>query len=67
MTTPRDYMGIALKTYGEAAVAYAAAVGTDDASSTFDNMVFWQNQLWHCAKAVAQADYYIALDAANKE
>lgn len=36
----------ALKMYGQATVDYAK----DGNPATYDNMVFWQNQVWMCAK-----------------
>lgn len=65
MTEAQTDLAFALKMYGEKCVEHAkanAAVvkGTvtfairDECSRTYDNMVFWQNQLWICAQAVAK-------------
>ena len=53
MTTQQD-LNMALTMYGQASVAYAAALSKGvDVESAFSNMAFWQEQVWHCAKDVA--------------
>jgi hypothetical protein len=63
-TTPttRDDLNYALRMYGDATLAYArhAAIGATGNSPeayehqiAYDNMVFWQNQVWQCAQAIA--------------
>lgn len=42
----------ALKMYGRATLDYAKL----NNPSTYDNMVFWQNQVWLCAKEQAEQE-----------
>lgn len=59
--TDLDY---ALKMYGTATLAYAKAVANTGPSldpwkqnsTEYDNMVFWQNQVWMCAKEQAERE-----------
>jgi hypothetical protein len=48
MNCNQSDLDFALKMYGQATLDYAK-YGT---SATYDNMVFWQNQVWMCAKEV---------------
>ena len=52
-TEAQSDLAFALKMYGQAMIDHAA---TDDVrkDATFDNMVFWQNQAWMAAQAVAK-------------
>lgn len=48
--TYQDVLNFALKAYGEASMAYALV----DIRANYDNMCFWQEQVWHAAKDAAQ-------------
>lgn len=50
MTESQVALNFALRMYGEAMVANAAAPNKD----TYDNMCFWQNQAWMLAKELAE-------------
>ncbi len=50
MTEAQSDLAFALKMYGEKCVEHAA----QQDSTSFDDMCFWQNQLWMCAQAVAR-------------
>lgn len=56
MTEAQSDLAFALKMYGEAMVANAKAMVSSDkmeTQQTYENMVFWQEQSWLCAKNVA--------------
>lgn len=52
MTENESAMAFALKMYGEKLLAYVQA-SNGEARDRFDDMCFWQDQLMHCANAVA--------------
>lgn len=56
MTEAQSDLDFALNMYGQCVVKFAssAAKNAVESSTDYDNMVFWQNQVWHCAKAVAE-------------
>jgi len=49
MQTTQEDLDFALKMYGQATLDHAKKQD----SYTYDNMVFWQNQCWQCAKDIA--------------
>jgi len=52
MDETQKALAFALKMYGEASVTYASS----RVPAHFDNLLFWQNQVWQCS-----------IDEANKE
>ncbi len=52
MQTTQADLDFALKMYGEATLDYAENGGKD----AYDNMAFWQDQVWQCAKAIAKGE-----------
>lgn len=48
--TYQDVLNFALKAYGEATMAYAI----DNQRTNYENMCFWQEQVWHAAKDAAE-------------
>lgn len=54
LTEARECLTLALRMYGDASVAYVLAIATPESQAAFNNMGFWQNQVWQCAKAVAE-------------
>jgi hypothetical protein len=50
MSEAQSALNFALKMYGEAMVTYAQ----DKCPAHYDNMCFWQNQAFMCAKDVAK-------------
>lgn len=56
-TELQETLDYALKMYGEAAVKYAQSMTTGEKDGSYDNMCFWQNQVWQCAKAKARGSF----------
>ncbi len=57
MTEAQSDLAFALKMYGEKCVEYARAKASNsDVEGYYNNVCFWQEQVWHCAEAVAAAE-----------
>jgi hypothetical protein len=57
MTEAQLDLAFALNMYGEKSVEYARAkISNSDVDGYYNSMCFWQEQVWHCAKAIAEIE-----------